>query len=426
MSEKTFVSEEEKQKAIDAIPEIPPDGKSASDWADEVQKQIEEILNAPVGAPAEEPPPAEEKPPVTQEDERQAAFEAERAKLKQQHEDELAKLRKDLEAAKAAPAATGKTAAETEFETMQAEANALEAALEKVDDPLDDPDYTINMKKLTLLNRKLFRAHEKVYAERDQMRVAEIKKAQDAAEAERLKSIKAKEEKENADRVVTELEEFRKTRKELQSGQPFTKDAEEFSKFSLEVANAYWGNVNPGEWDKIEMAMAKYREGTPVLIEKIKAKNLKPPKGLNQYMTISEVDMLMKGLKLNSSTGQWEPVLNKAGQRVSFPDHEAAYDYLQRSQGKKPNNGAADRRQGAEEMARVLDQRSHPKELDEALRNGADELDLPNEELMKLYEQFDERELSMLYSRDQNDPKLRQFDQIAGKLGLLTSKEIFS
>jgi hypothetical protein len=424
MSEKTFVSEEEKQKAIDAIPEIPPDGKNANDWAEEVQRQIEEILNAPVGEPAKEEV-VEAPTEIKAEDERQAAFEAERAKLKQQHEEEMAKIRKDLETAKAQPANAGKTAAEVEFETMQAEANALETALEKVDDPLDDPDYTTNMKKLTLLNRKLFRAHEKVYAERDQLRVQEIKKAQDAAEAERLKSIKAKEEKEQSDRVVTELEEFRKTRKELQSGQPFTKDAEEFGKFSLEVANAYWGNVNPGEWDKIEMAMARYREGTPVLMEKVKAKGLKPPKGLTQYMTISEVDMLMKGLKLNTTTGQWEPVVNKFGQRVSFPDHETAYEYLQRSSGKQKNVGADARRQGAEDMARVLDQRSPARELDESQRNGADELDLPNEELMKLYEAFDETQLSMLYSRDPNDPKLKQFDQVATKLGLLTSKDIF-
>lgn len=434
MSAKTFTSEEERAKALDAIPELPPDGKTPAQWAEELQGQIDEILSAPIGEASQDPAAAAAAaadvaaadPAVIAEAERQASFEAERARIKAAHDVEMDQLRQELAAAKAAAPAAGKTATELAYDAMQDEANLLEAALEKVDDPLDDPDYTSNMRRLTLLNRKLSRAQEAVYAERDKMRVAELDKAKADMEAARVKAIKDKEAKEVADRAVSDLEEFRKGKKELQSGQPFIKDGEEFTQFSQQVAQAYWGDVKPDAYDKIEIAMIKYREGVPSLMDKIREKNLRAPKGLTQYMTISEVDMLMKGWRLNASTGKWEPLVNKAGVRVSFPDHDAAYDYMRRTSGKSAKDALESERRGAAAYADAVSGRAKPVELDESARNSMADINLPMEDLLKLYETFDVQEMSLLYSQDPNAPKLKQFDQVALKLGFDTAKEMFS
>jgi hypothetical protein len=226
-------------------------------------------------------------------------------------------------------------------------------------------------------------------------------------------------------REISEIEEFRKSKKEFQTKLPFDKLAEEYSAWASNIAEEYFGTrPAANDTEKLEIAVNKYLEGTPVLLERLKIKGIKEPEGMRQYLTLTEVDLTMQGYQLNKDNGKWEPIKNARGQQVKFPDRETAYDYYMKTTGKGKKELIEAQRKAVDDFQAATNRRTPPVELENG-HGGGDAFDnMTEDDALKMYEQFDETTLAILYRKDPTNKKILDYDRVAEKLGLPKLAEV--
>jgi len=436
MSDLAFRTEEDRTKAIEAISMTPPKGTSQEDWADQVDAQMDAIFAAPIdggaalavddgaGAPAAAAAPDEDIHAA-----RRKALEGELA----QERAENAKKRKELEdqlaAARAVTAAPAPAAAPAfgsdAMQKVEAEINDLSAALEAVDDVLDDSDHVKKMQRLTLLNakynamvRKNYEAESKARTEADATRQKEAQAAAD-------KDASTRAEEERMKKVVQNIEDFRSGRKEYNTGKTFDKMSEEWAGFATEVASVWNGKrPAPGDSDALEAAMAKYLNGVPSLMEELKKRGIKEPSGMRVYMDLTEIDLLAQGYVQDAATGAWKELKSAHGQKVTFPSHEDAEAYFKKMKGISGRERVDAGRASSQSSRDAQGRRVHPIELGEADRGGGADLDMTEDEMQAALDAFSEKEISILYHKNPEHPRIMEYDKLCTKLGLPTAAEL--
>ena len=443
MSDLAFRTEEDRTKAIEAISMTPPKGTSQEDWADQVDAQMDAIFAAPIdenaapaadaGTVAPAAPAAAAAPDEDIHAARRKALEDELARERAENTKKQKELEGQLAAAKAAsaaslaapaPAAAPAFGAEA-MQKVETEINELATALEGVADVLDDSDHLKKMQRLTLLNakynamvRKNYEAESKARTEADATRQKEAQAAAD-------KSAAGKAEEERMKKVVQNIEDFRKGRKEYDTGKSFDAMSEEWAAFATEVASVWHGKrPAPGDSDALEAAMAKYLKGVPSLMEELKKQGIKEPSGMRAYMDLTEIDLLAQGYVQDAATGAWKELKNANGQRVTFPSHDDAEIYFKKMKGIAGREKVEAGRASSQSARDAQGRRVHPIELGEADRGGGADLEMTEDEMQTALNAFDEQEMSILYHKNPDHPRVKEYDKLCTKLGLPTAAEL--
>jgi len=437
-----FRSEDEKVAAIEAIPMTCPKGKDPDEFMAEMDAQMQAIYDAQVDPAAAETPAAETPaaadpiPPsreVTDQDlaqNRIKALEEERASERAEFERKLAEANAAMEALKKAPAAApASPAANSKSQAMAAmreQIATLSSDLEKVEDMYADEAHIKKLRDLNVLNTKFnMMLSEHIESDREE-RATRERDALEAAKKESERTLNARKEEERMQKEITLIESFAKGKKEFKTDKTFNQMSEDYTNFGRELA-AIWFGERPKTDEKgnqqVEYAVNKFLEGTPVLMEKAKAKGIAEPAGLRQYLQLTEIDLLMKGFQLNRATATWEPLLNSAGQRVSFPNHDAAYDYLRKISGQTKKDIAEAQGKSAQSLIDATGRRASAVELDSSAHGGG--ADISIEDATNLFSAMDEVEVANLYRTNRKHPKVIQYDQLARQLQQPTLEEMF-
>ncbi len=397
MTEKVFKTVEEQTKAMDEISiDAPDDVKRDSfkyqEWRKNTEQEIADVRNAKIDPEAQGEPEKtgepEKKPDLSKPDEsvnlrreldtyhkERIQLQDEAGRMKADYEkklDELSNKTKELEE-------QIKNPPKPETPPEDHEVSALESDLEAVNREMgglvrdDDPekyDKAVNRKidignKLTLLRVKRdkeFQAQHK----------AELQKMKDDAK-KRDEDVKTAQEQEKAERerkamrdsLMKEVNSFAGTQEEFKSDLNYEQMFHEYDRFAEKVAADYWGKpaYKVDARDK-ELAMIKYKQQNPMIIESLKKKGIEEPKNFKVYDTLSKVVQLKQGYKLNEDTGEFYEYKDGVGNRVVFPDMDAAYDHLKKLTGKSGQELIQAAKDGAEGATAAMNQRSDPRELD--------------------------------------------------------------
>ena len=431
-----FKSEEDRVKAIEAIPMTPPKGKTQDEWNEETSAQMDAIFAAPIdenAVPAEPgAAPAAPAPATPVEDihsARQKALEEELARERAENAKKLKELEDQLKAATAPAAPTAPVAPAVAPDVMakiEAEINELTTALEGVDDVFDDADHVKKLQKLTILNSKYNALVKKNYEAEAKSRSEAEATRQKELQAASEKSKRDREEEERLKRQINGIEEFRKGRKEYETGKTFDKMSEEWAAFASEVATAWFGKrPSVAEQEKLEVAMSKYLAGVPSLMEELKKRGLKEPTGMRQYMELTEIDLLAQGYVQDQATGEWKELKNAYGQRVSFPSHVEAAEYYKRIRGIADREKVESGRASSQSARDAAGRRVHPIELDESARGGGGaDIEMTEAEMESALAAFDNREMSILYHKNPQHPRILEYNKLCKKLGLPDLEEV--
>ena len=430
-----FKSEEDRVKAIEAIPMTPPKGKTQDEWNEETSAKMDAIFAAPIdenAAPAEpgaDPAPAAPAAPAEDiHSARQKALEEELARERAENAKKLKELEDQIKAAAAAPAAApgAPAVAPDVMDKIEAEIAELAAALEGVADVFEDSDHVKKLQKLTILNSKYNALVKKNYEAEAKSRSEAEANRQKELQAASEKSKRDREEEERLKKQVQGIEEFRKGRKEYETGKTFDKMSEEWAAFASEVAAAWFGKrPSVAEQEKLEVAMSKYLAGVPSLMEELKKQGLKEPTGMRQYMELTEIDLLAQGYVQDQATGEWKELKNAHGQRVNFPSHVEAAEYYKRMRGIAGREKVDANRASSQSARDAAGRRVHPIELDESARGGGGEdIEMTEAEMESALAAFDNREMSILYHKNSQHPRVLEYNKLCKKLGLPDLEEV--
>jgi len=200
----------------------------------------------------------------------------------------------------------------------------------------------------------------------------------------------------------------------------------EYVDFTTKVASIYSGKL-PEEItaDEREVAFAKYKNGLPELIERVKSQGVVAPETLDTYAVLSEIGTMYRGFEFDQATGQWNKLTNAQGIQIGFPDVSAAYDHYLRKTGKKEEELVNVARSAVENFRKASDTRSNPVELDNAYQQGT--VDQMSEkraaEILNDNESYDAQEMKMIARKgelatDREKLALGEFNKAMKAVGL--------
>jgi hypothetical protein len=438
--EKVFKTEEERNKAIEEIPnDVPQDVASQGDeaiekWISEQEQLTESLVNAKIDSEyqaqsedkkeeTKEEQPGEKVPTQPVDDmtrERLLHLERERDTIYNDAQRQAAESKKQLDEAMARIKALEEErtkAPETRREeqpsedltikTLRAELQGVENKMKEAD-PVEYPkEYAELMnKKMDLvsklqdkttitLERKYAAEIQKIkddYKKEQQTRIDEEKKRQEQAQKEKA-SVQARE------AMLRDIDTFQTKNKDFQvndeQGKPVSYENmyQNYRKFAQELAADYWRKTAPStSKEEQEIAVAKYLQNPLLLGEGLKRRGVNEPKDFRHYLMLSELVYLQRGWRLNPTTGQYEQYVDGAGNQVRFPTMEDAWDHLQKLKGKKGEELLKAQLDGARGAVEAMQQRANPKELDREHQGREKPLsDMSEEEALKKLNLVDEK-----------------------------------
>jgi hypothetical protein len=455
-----FKTEEERQAAVDALPDTPPEGVDPDKFVEELEEKMESIYNSEINpdyvpaAPAGDTPANEDpnnEPEITNDElekNRIKALEEERERVRREAEEYKAELAaeraerkkmaeeiKKIKEAKEKKVEIDNNVDELDkkiFEVSQ-EMERIRERRSKLDDPYGDEAIksqddliSLSNKYTELTNKKNAQAladlreqNERVLKEQEneRKRLEEERKAKEAREAEQK----------TRERQYQAIDEFRDSVDELKGGASYAEMSQQYDSWANEVAQIFYGrNLTANESHLAEVAVQKYLDGTPDLLAKMREKGLTEPRDLRKYLVISETDLLMNGYEFDKNTGTWKEIKNNTnGQRVVLRDHQQAYNELLRKSGKSTQDILKASRDSAENLTRAMQKRAPATELQENHEAGTIE-DMTIEEADKIFQNSDEMLIAKLYRENRADPKVVQFERAGKTLGHFDSlKDIF-
>lgn len=441
MDEVVFKTEEEKSKAIEELPEMPPPeisakgGDAVDQWIEENVKKAETLAASKVDPeykpeePPEEPGAPEKKieepkdTPVVDdalknnlyhlERERDVIYqESQTAKAKAEESD--SKLNEALEEIKKlkeqrATEKPTETQEDSDVKLIEGQISVLNKKLEDTDPAELPKDYAlIQNEKIDMLMKlqdKKGVFQQKKYAGEIQKIKEEYNKGQEKlaadAKAQKEKDDATKADEQERVRMLGEVSDFQGKHKELEildeNKKPigYEQMYANHINFSKELAADYWHKPAPATTPKErEVAVAKYLQNPILMGEGLKKRGITEPGDFRHYLTLSELVYLQRGWRLNPSSGEYEEYKDGRGNKVVFPTLEDTYDHLQKLKGKKGEELMKAQLEGARGAIAAMEQRVDPKELSrEQQGREAPETEMDEEAALKRLNLKDERGL---------------------------------
>lgn len=440
-----FKSEEDRQLAISELPEDAPIGVDVTQWQSEQNAELEEIMNTPLLG--EEEPAQDENPeatPVATEptvetpaepsesekliahmQEQQRTMEANYAAKYKSAEEDFKRQIEELKSTNTppAPSVPEPTDSSTKIEEAKNKISQLQKEMKDIEDQdavFDNNDYISKSQQIQQLALEVTNLQSqevsKLYSTVNEMKEAALKESQERqAEAERAQANAAA--KAQQDAANQKMEEFRNKHEELKGSKSYASMEEEFMAFGQQAAAAYFGKPpNEVSNQELELAMLKYKEQTPALLDKLAASGVKAPDTYQQYDTLFNVKMALQGRKLNPQTGAWDEMVNEMGQKVNLASFEDAYNYINRVNGSIEQQNLAAQQQAVQQFSDASQRRSPVTELSsEHQRQDVD--DLTKEEASNIVMAADDEEMVMLKRQNPNHPKVQHYEKAAAALG---------
>jgi len=429
MEEKVFKTEEERQKAINDIPEEPPadikgNFEKEEEWRGKTQAEIDAMMNAKIDPGLEVKPdegvkpeegvkPDLSKPPeLTEADTLKRQLDLyQKERLQMQDEaghmkvdyetkmQDMDKKMKELEEQIKNPPAPEKPPEDHEMKALESDFNSVAEEMKSInkDEDQDAWDKAVNKKidighKINLLRVKRDNEGRTAFKSEIQQMKANAKKEADEAKKRREQDEEQHQRNVRREDLFREINSFTTEHAEFKSDLTYEQSFHEYDRFAEQVAADYWSK--PGykvdARDK-ELAMIKYKQKNPMIIESLKKKGITEPKSFKIYDTLSKVVQLKQGYKLNEDTGEFYEYKDGAGNRVVFPDMGAAYDHLQKLTGKRGEELVKATQEGAKGAAAAMSQRANPMELDEGQERQSIETEIKPEEALEMLQKEDSK-----------------------------------
>jgi len=426
--QKVFTTEDDRTAAINALANEPPmevrmDMAKWAEWDIKYLADLEALETAKIDpeykpeggdqTPSQDPAPqgqpqpqgqqpAQEQQPAgptpeqlrMQDLERQRDQSAQTAKtdMEQQKTDfdkQIADLKAEVEANKK-PEADPEPEIDRNIQLLEGQIAEIDKDLEGKD-PLADENYAKNLNKKMKISDQLRAAERKADArkfKKYEADMASAKKDNDDRIAKMKADAEANEDVQKAEKyrkaVIKEATEFQGKHEELQAKDSYEKMHKDWMSFMNDVAGNYYNkpvvDVSPEEREIISL---RYTQNPQLMAHGLEAKGVKEPAFLRQFLTIYQVQALKEGYQLNPTTGKYLPYTDATGKQVNLVDWDMAYDHLQAKSGKKGADLLAAQVQGANELARSIDTRANPVELEGHQQRQQPESPMKYEEAME-------------------------------------------
>lgn len=448
MAELVFKSEKERSDAYDKVPEVDdaPVGTNIEEYRVQIDQQLQDIDNAKIiaeGAPIEKK--IEQKPvtkpiqndPVNSSSSGISKEEAEIELLRNRNRD-LEQLRSDadeahnerilkfeeklekLEASITQPNNTiqkekPKTGVDHETIAVQNEIEELEKLMNDEDADVYDESYIKNLKKIGTLNQKLNRLLHTKHSDEMRIHTAELNDLKNKQNLEKENTEKA----DNKNIILSRIAKFRedmiKAGDKSFEGKPYEQMDEDYTDFSKKVASVWYGKSEAKITNaERELAIDKYMNNTPALVEALKTRGIEEPDGMRTFITLSEINATKMGYRLNKATGKWVQMKDDDGDPVKFPSHEAAYNYI------KGNDRGRElleaQRKAALNVTKAINTRANPIELNDP-HKGENTNEMTREAAHNLLNTWDEEQVELKRRRNSNDPMVIEYNKALVTLG---------
>ena len=425
MEAKVFKTEEERQKAINEIPEEPPENikgnfEKEQEWNKKTQEDLQvlmsakidpEVVTPEVKKEAEGVKPDLSKPPSEVEDlkrqldvlrNERLQLQDETRRMSSDYDSKMEQLMKEMNELKEQlknPPKPKEAEKDFEMEVLEAELKTATDEIKDIDkdEDRDAWDKVIN-KKIDIGNKINLLIAKRHKEELSASRTAIQKMKEDARkEAEENAKKREEEKKENEykqirEQTLKEVHQFKSNHKdEFKSEANYEQMFDENDRFYEQVAADYWGKpaYKVTRADK-ELAVKRYKENREVLKPALTAKGIKEPASFDEYDILSTLYRLRRGYyDLDESTGQFKPYLDPSGYQVIFPDMDAAYDHLKKKTGRYNKDLMEAQRAGAKAAVAAMSQRVNPMELDEGQQKQYLETETKPEEALEMLQKKD-------------------------------------
>lgn len=447
-----FKTMEEKQKALDEVVTDAPPGVDIDDFTAKTEATIDEIMNAPVEedgeppvetpaepqhAPPAEPqskvelppqPPAEPKvDPVKNEmDEMEVLrrnneyLQQQKRSLERNNEQKMKELEKQIEELKSQGSKTTvteeKNDTDLEMDRVRSEINNLETEMNKAEEDFDTEASIKLLKKQNQLTLKLSSLQDQKHKDFMARQNAALEKLKKEKEMERRQI-----EDENAENKLNKtIEKFREEFDELQGDQTFNEMKVDFSRFALEIGSIYYNiPVSDVMTKDAEMAMQVYMQNPGQFSYALQTRGIVEPPSLKTYTKLSEIDALRQGYVFDKLTGDWNQLKDAFGEPVKFPNHKAAYLYLQQENGTYGETILNKQKSTQKNMMHAMTRRE-PIELT-AEQQRSDNIDTMTEaRATELIEKYDMDTIALRARKNPKDPLFQEYNKALEKLGYAT------
>lgn len=440
-----FKTEEDRQLAIGELPEDAPVGIDVRQWQNEQAAVLDEIMNTalavegevnPEGTASLPPAEAETVAPASTEpteiEKLTAHFKVQEKQMEANYATKFANVSSDFEKkieelktnqAPAPAAAEEATDFKNKVEEHSNRITELQREMQSIKDDdsiFDNNDYInkstevnqLNMEINNLRNQEVSKLNNTVNEMKASAIAESEKRNADALASEQQKQISAEQNAANM-----KMETFRNKHAELKGEKSYSDMEEEFMTFGQQTAAAYFGKLpNEVNTQEIEVAMVKFKEKTPALLEKLSASGVKAPETYPQYDKLFNVKMALQGRKLNSESGVWENMVNELGQKVNLASFDDAYNYINRVNGTIEQQTLDAQQSAVKEFADASQRRAPVTELSsEHQRQDVD--DLTKEQANQIVMGADDEELVVLKRQNPSHPKIVTYEKAAALLG---------
>lgn len=444
MTTLVFKSEEEREQALNAIPEDAPPGMDIDDFKNETTAKIDEIMSAEIDENAKEEPgePAAQEPaaqePANQDVSQRSVepnpeadaqneselFRKNNEYLKEQQremlanqnrlENEIKELRtKNQQEKPAEKSAEQKTNYDEEIANVQEEIEALEQEMNKEDVDVYEENYIKNLKKQNQLSLKLTTLNSKRHQDLIQQQQGEI------ASLKNDQALRQKQQREESvnKKTAQMVENFQSKYEELKTHKTYNEMDTEYTDFAVSVA-AQWFGKSPGEVTApdTEIAMKKYLEGSPALIERLNTKGIGEPQDMKKFIVLSEVNALSKGYVMDKTSGKWTQLKDAFGNKVTFPNIDAAYAYYKQENGVNQQEVLQKQNESVQSFQSAVNERANPSDIQQEHRN-AEVGEMTQDRADQIFKTYSETEVVLRGRKDFNDPVVQEYNKALKYMG---------
>lgn len=442
-----FKTEEERQKALEAIPQDPPPNVNLEKWREETIAKLEEVNNAEIDETAEpvqaelEKEGKESEKKETPEDIEDAAqarvremtnlmaeqrkkHEAEKQEMLQKVKEMEEKAKKPPEPDRPDPKIEQK---DQEIATVRRQIDELEKNMNIIGD-VHDEDYLKGLNQKASLSVKL----AQITMERANLDIQrhneEFKKMKEDQEKARLEDKKKKDQEDRQRKIeeqrqiqikeINKLRGHEKYKGDFLSKSTYDKMEAETNAFGRQCAAAYTGKAEDEVNDEeIELSMQRYLNKSPQLLERIQEMKIKEPKEMREFLIMTDVFGLKEGIQLNKKTGKWEKIVDDYGSEVRFPTVEAAYEYYKEKHGITGKDLLDAEKKTAAGIVAAINKRANVKELSSAAQSTRNTgMDLGTAQ--DIVNKWDANDMVDLARHGKlTDPRLKTYNQALEALG---------
>jgi len=437
METKVFKTEQERFEAMEAVPEMKKPDQTQDEFQNQQEEEIEAIRNATIsedGAPPEPPP---EETPVTPpnnetevwnnslrvaEDEKRSIQEESDRKLTAQREE----FEKKFDEIKKEPEPEVVPQIDPDIKNLESELDRAEQALSS-SNPLEDENNPLKLRTYTLLQRRLQKKKDALYAiERanSKKELNDIKQGNADLEKKRKAASEKKAQTLEYERVnkmsVDQIESFRTRHDEFKSKRPYAEMKAEYTEFGKKAAAVYWGRATVNN-DEVDVAMDAYLKDAPVLLEKMK--DVKKPEDLDEFLVLSELSLIKRGYK--NEGGKWIKQKDVFGKDVNFPSLDIAYDNYKITTGKRGEEIFKAKQKTAEEITNAINRRSDPSEMEVPHQPGQLDTGMTDDKAIEMLDKkdnngrliFDEEKMAKLHQENPNNALVKEYVKCLAALG---------